>query len=594
MEIDNDFGDYFDEGTTRAPYTVSYINEAGVPEEVAEEAVGRIRDELASQMDTWSRQLNSEINGTGSSNLFFRNRYSLSAKVFDQFRACSDAVEYDNILSTTSDVLEALAFQSVTMESNDTDEANIWNQIAEDIEIDARLREVFREIFKVSQCYVGVIWGNKSYKVETNPIEKAGPPDPLVEDPESGALVKKSTLTGKDGEESTPAKRARRKEYDLVVPRALTILDPTKVLPVGQLMFGMERYAYLASKSEHDAFMASAQNVLAGGEPTDGLSSQMLEGWYSPNASAEELNLAGGSSDYMWLFKPQALFRHTMTKAQYERFAAVRLNSIMAILDQKQQLMASDRAHLIGSTNFIIVLKRGSDAHPAKPGEVAQLRSQARTLARMPILVGPHDLSVEIITPNMDFTLSEERYRVLDSRLLHRALGTFDPGLSTAEGDANQMSQVVSRSIEGRRRDIVSTFKNKLFRLIQEVNEDMDDIPTVALHPRRVIVDWDVNIINGILKLRDRGDLSRETTLEEFDYDQDVEALRRKEEAELYDPFFKSSIPFSSPDSNPFGNQPGQPGQGKPQPGQPGAKDNGRPNGAKTGSEPTPTPPKSA
>jgi len=202
-------------------------------------------------------------------------------------------------------------------------------------------------------------------------------------------------------------------------------------------------------------------------------------------------------------------------------------------------------------------------------------------------LVGPHDLSVEIVTPKMDFTLNEERYRVIDSRLLHRALGTFDPGLSTQEGDSNQMSQVVSRSIEGRRRDIVSTFRKRLFKLIHDLNPDMDDVPTVALHPRRVIVDWDVNIINGILKLRDRGDLSRETTLEEFDYSQDVEALRRKEEAELYDPFFKSSIPFSSPDSNPFGQEQDE----KPQPGQPGAKDNGRPPGAKTGSSDAPTPP---
>ena len=65
-----------------------------------------------------------------------------------------------------------------------------------------------------------------------------------------------------------------------------------------------------------------------------------------------------------------------------------------------------------------------------------------------------------------------------------------------------------------------------------------------------------------ILKLRDRGDISRETTLEELDYDQDREVLRRARERAEYDDVFSSATPFASPTQQPYA-------VGQPQPGQP-------------------------
>jgi len=52
-----------------------------------------------------------------------------------------------------------------------------------------------------------------------------------------------------------------------------------------------------------------------------------------------------------------------------------------------------------------------------------------------------------------------------------------------------------------------------------------------------------------IQSLRDRGDISRETVLTEFNFDQDLEAARREYEDERYpDVFEPVNVPFDSPD----------------------------------------------
>jgi hypothetical protein len=275
---------------------------------------------------------------------------------------------------------------------------------------------------------------------------------------------------------------------------------------------------------------------------------------------------------YLWLFKQDAMFRHTDTRAQYERFASLRLKSVLPILDMKAHLRASDRATLIGATNFIVVLKRGSEKFPARAQEVEQLREQARVVARMPILVGDHRLSVEIVTPKTDFVLEAKRYDMLDERLIMRGLHTFRTGGRNAgASDAQPIeSEVIARGIESRRHEMSRTLEDQLWKLVVDKNPTVfSEIPKLSFHPKRVIISINADVVNAILKLRDRGDISRETSLEEFQYDQETEFIRRQREKGM-DKVFQSSVPFSSPNSNPFsaGNQGGRP---------PGSADSGAP-----------------
>jgi hypothetical protein len=565
------------------PGTVSYINESGEPEEVTSDWLDRgrtsdgrpIRDEIAQAIDTWSRGLGAGLGGPNNAagTLFFRNRYSLTLNVYDQMLQCQDAVEFDEILSSTCDATEGLAFTKMSFECTDDDQEDVWNQLAADIDLDSRMREMWREMFKVSQFYVAIDWGEKIYKVRNKTVPAPDPDDYdlTVNTPDMPKVPGAEDLHPTGVPMPGPKKRARRKQFAVTVPKALSILDPTKVLPVGQLMFGRERFCYIASLQEHEAFLRAFRGIAP-----DPLALALFEGQYNPTDQERhqlsQAHLGPANATYLWLFKQDCIFRHTETRAQYERFAALRLKSVLPILDIKAHLRASDRATLIGATNFIVVLKRGSEKFPARASEVEQLREQARVVARMPILVGDHRLSVEIITPKTDFVLDSKRYDMLDERLIMRGLHTFRTGGRTAGASDTQVieSEVIARGIESRRHEMSRTLEDQLWRLTIDKNPTVfTETPKLSFHPKRVIIAINADVVNAILKLRDRGDISRQTSLEEFQYDQETEFIRRRREKGM-DKTFQSSVPFSSPDSNPFtaGTQGGRP---------PGSADPGAP-----------------
>jgi hypothetical protein len=549
-ELEDDWGDVASH--TDASY--SYVNETGETEEFVQHAFangrtldGRpIRDEIASALDTWQRGMNSPSIAMGS--LFFRNRYTMTDNIYDQMLQAADAVEYDEVLGSVCDATEGLAFNQASFEMVDQDEEDIWNQIAEDLDLDSRLREMWRELFKVSQVYVAVDWIQKSYTVRTKQVPMAN-----LEDDSPLTISGAEDLHASGVPNPGPKKRKRRKTYALTVPGAVTILDPTKVLPVGQLMFGKERFVYLASKEENDAFEAVFEGLA-----TDPMVMKMFDGPYAPTIREQSYltdNHRGPSNKlYCWMFKTDAVFRHTLSRSQYERFAAIRLKSALPVLDMKAHLRAADRSALIGATNFIIVLKRGSDKFPARAGEVEQLREQARVVSRMPILVGDHRLEVEIITPKTDFVLQSERYNLLDERLIMRALNTFRFGGRQAgsSSDTADTDEQIARGIEARRFELARTIEDKLVKLTIKKNEGvLNETPNLAFHPTRVTITYNSDILKLVQSVRQGGDISRETLLEEFGFDQEVEYVRRKREKGV-DDVFQSSVPFSSPQTNPF------------------------------------------
>ena len=509
--IEDEWGDV----ATHGNGTISYVNESGLPEEAAQNAWdqgitldGRpVKDEIASAIDTWSRNLNSPSIAGGS--LFFRNRYTMTENVYDQMLQCADAVEYDEVLGSICDATEGLAFGRLSLEMVDQDQEDVWNQISEDIDLDTRMREMWRELFKISQFYVGIDWQHKTYRVRTS----ASP----IQDLEDSTYALPGSQPGAEDLHSTgvpmpgPKRRARRKTFALTAPAALTIFDPTKILPVGQLLFNQERFAYIATQAEHEAFTKAFN-----GERIDNMVLKLLEGPYKPTIEeahvlADEHRVgrdARTNRSYLWLFKRDVIFRHTLSRAQYERFAAVRLKSALPTLDMKSHLRASDRASLIGATNFIILLRRGTDKYPVRPGEVDQLREQARVVARMPILVGDHRLSVEIITPKTDFVLDYAKYNTLDERLVMRGLHSFRFGGRQAGSSdmAANTDEEIARGIESRRTDLARTLEEKIFKATVLKNEAvLNEVPRITFHPKRVVISIDSNLMKIILQLRNQG-----------------------------------------------------------------------------------------
>lgn len=487
------------------------LNESAVSSDAVMSALSEQHPEFASLI-RWSV----DSHPRRSEGIFDRDRYVTPINIFDQMKVAYEALQSDDVVSGVLDTTESLAFAKMDFEADDPDEEDIWNQIAADLDLDSRLREIWRELFCYSQAYVCEWWGTKTYKV--------------------GRVV--------------PSQSKRKKTpVRLKVPISLTLLDPLKVVPVGNLMFGRERLAYHATEVERDQF----RDVLSGDNLDDLTVLQLIDRPYEPDQlERKQLGDLNIDPNNLFLLNEQRVWRHTVTRASYERFASVRMRAIFELLDLKAQLKQMDRAYLIGGTNFIILVKKGSDELPAKPQEISALASQVKMAARVPIIVGDHRLSVEIITPKTDLTLNAERYNTLDTRIEARLFQMFMTGRSGggAKGDDSiKVARVVARGLESRRHMMRRSLEGNLVRKIYEANEDVfaSGPAKLVFHPKRVALDFDPAVATFLQDLRDRGDISRETVLDEMDYSQYDEARKRLREKDFFDGIFKTTIPFSGP-----------------------------------------------
>lgn len=559
MSFDILTDDFAASGINEITPTITYVTEDGIPEQVAQQAV-RSRD-VASAIESWMRGLEQEAQGARAhaADIFNRKEYVGSRGMFKLMGACAAAVEEDDILSTLADTTEGLALPKMGWEMYDRDQEDVWNQIAAQLDMDARLKEMWRELFKVSQFTCAIYWERQELSVRTHPLS---------------TVDVDAILEGKEPEKKA-GNRERRRTFNVMVPTALSLLDPTKVVPVGTMMFNRERFAYIADAGEDGSFASVMR-----GDRADDLVLRLVERKYTPSeGERSKMTDWGVDVNRLWLLRQDAAFRHTLTRAQYETFAIPRLKSALELVELKRHLRQADRASLVGSTNFIILIRKGSDKIPAKQAEIDNLHQQAKMVARMPILVGDHRLSVEIVTPSTDNTLQEGRYDVLDARLVFRALQSFAPMALKSAGSAttgvSELSRTVAVGMESRRHSLARALERYLLKPTVERNSELDEVPKLKFRPKRISLDFNAVISKTVLELRDRGDLSRETALEEFDYDQDVEALRRLREVEQQDKIFRSQVPFSSPQTNPHSSN-GQPQETNP-------RSSGRQGGRPTG-----------
>lgn len=483
------------------------VNSSGISTRDVFNAMTPTQRNLMTAMASWSGSahgLGSPLRRAGS--LFDRDRYVTPTNIFDQMTLAYDAVENDDVVAGVLESTESLAFARMSMHADDIDEQDIYNQIAADLDLDSRLREMWRELFTVSQFYVGVWWHTKEYKV-------------------SG--------------------KGRKKAVNVRCPKALTILDPLKVIPVGLPMFGQSKLAWVADRDEATA--------IDSGVP-DEIMQRLILGKYTPTATDKKyLAEIGVAADRLYELNPANVFRHAATKPGYQQLAAVRMKSIFKYLDMKHQLQSMDRTHLIGATNFIVLITQGSDKNPAKPEEIAHLQASVRTVAQTPVLVGDHRLDVKIVTPNTDSTLSPERYDTIDIRITSRLYQMFVRSSGAERSDnSEKLMKVVASGMESRRKMLRRTLEKHIFTPMFEQNDGLKTPPRLQFHPARIALEFDDALASFMMELRNSREISRHTLLSQFEFSQEFEADMLEREDDLYDDIFKTINP----------NNQGQPGSG--------------------------------
>lgn len=505
--------------------TATIVNTSGMNSTLVFEAMGQQAPEYAA-MSNW---LSNTRRGTGG--LFERDRYVTPNNVFKVMEVAQDAAENDDVVSGVLESTEAMAFGRMGFAAQDEDEEDIWAQIADDIDLDSRIREMWREMFTVSQFYAAVWWGTKDYKVQGYT---------------KGGVKRKKTYSG------------------LKVPRGITLLDPLKVIPVGNMMFNQEQLCYVASPAEDNSFSQILDN-----RADDSMVRQMIVQKYVPEDRQERMLLAnlGADPDRLWVLNPDNVWRHTATRAQYKRFADVRLKSVFEVLDLKHQLREMDRATLLGATNFIVLIKKGTDQLPGRQEEIDALQSQVRMLARVPVIVGDHRLSIEIITPKVDHTLDGDRYKLLNGMLADRLYQTFITNTTATKDDSTKLAKIIARGMESRRQMLRRAIEKNVLYPTYEKNSQLTDPPKLQFHPTQIALDFDPAYATYLLDLHQMGDVSRETMLNIVDLDQEDEARNRKREKDNgLDDIFKTAVPFDAPANNSTPGTGGNNGQNQGQP----------------------------
>ena len=455
-----------------------------------------------------------DIQGVGrndrwSETIFERDKYVTPSGIYDQMKVAYEAVD-DDIVSNSLDTTESLAFNRVRAVSEDEDQQNIWNQILGDLNLDSWVRQAWRELFTVSHYYGVRWWGAKTYKVETK-----------------------------------REKRKARKEFSVVIPTKLGFLDPLRVVPVNPNMFGEYKLAWMAD----DGDMALYDDVKAKSQSDEVVKSLFSEQYHPSETEESSLQKQGVNTDKLLLLNDEFVWMHSATKMPYERWPRIRMKSLFPILDLKTQLRAMDRAVLLSGTNFIVLVKKGTDQLPVrKNAELDLVMEQVRTISKSPVIVSDHRLNIEIITPDIDHVLNAEKWDILDSRISMRLLGTFVSNPTEGRDTSLTLGRVIARGISSRRHMIKRDVEANIIKPVSEVNDEFDSPTKLEFTPNRIELEMDEAIAGIIQELRDRGDISRETTLNELGFDQDVEAMRREREDEKYeDVFTPPTIPFDSP-----------------------------------------------
>lgn len=517
MEVQVDLGLTYDGGRD-----LPLINLSDIP--ASELGSSPELHQLARQLSNWIDSSRSFMGGNpAGGNLLSRGSYTPPSNPIDDMRTARHALKTDSIVSGVAENTEAFAFQGIKWASQDPDEADAFNQLATDQNLDAKLRAMWRDEYAMSSTIVAKVWGPVEY-----------------------------TVRG-----TTKAGNRRKRVFKFWAPKEIKTLDPINVIPVGtQSPLAPERLAWQATQMEVDAYTERYTGNLL-----DSIMQVFYAGQYTPEAAERNALMNMGVNPYVLMeINPEYVFRHCATKGDYERYPDVRLKSCFELLDLKQQLLLSDRATLVGAANYLLLVRKGSDQWPAQPPELKSMRENFNLIAKLPVIFGDHRLSIDIIAPARDLTLIPEKYEVLDSRLLARLLGTLvvSSGGSRATQNEAQIATSVARTMSNRRHLLRRSLEMQIGRAVVRHPRNAGVFvyePNLTYIPESLTLQESAVYAQALLALRTQREISRETVLEYFGLDESVEALRVENERETYDSIFKSMVPFS-------GTQPqGAPGE---------------------------------
>jgi hypothetical protein len=252
------------------------------------------------------------------------------------------------------------------------------------------------------------------------------------------------------------------------------------------------------------------------------------------------------------------------------------LTANFALIEAKRLLNVMDYALLQGGANYIVVAKKGNDTHRATPDELARTSARSsRRASRTGVIVGDHRLNFEIITPDLKELLNSEKRHLLGMQA--RVAADARPRVH-ADGAAEAQktwNELVTRVITSDRHDVQRHVESAVYAETAKRNVRVFTKGAAKIWHPKIILGGNKDFFDMVLKLADRGNISRKTLTEVAGFSWEAEVAQRRNELEagIDDIMIPGQIPFDSPQNGPPSDNPdGRPPGTSPDNGLPGAR----------------------
>lgn len=254
----------------------------------------------------------------------------------------------------------------------------------------------------------------------------------------------------------------------------------------------------------------------------------------------------------LYRLNPEMVTRTTGVKGEW-KYPRPRLTRNFPLLEAKRLLNIMDFSLLQGGTNFIVIVRKGSDKRPATPEEIDNLTTVVQRASRSGVIIGDHRLQLEIVTPDLKELLNPEKRQMIGRKLSMALLGIPEYGGDETAQSVEMFAELFQNNVTSDRgvvrdhlhRNVWAATMKRNIATFGRTKRPSIWYPKIVLQGNQFFLDY-------LLKMYDRGDLPRKFMVEFGGYDFDaVKAQKEREQEHGHDDIFTPPpVPFTAPNQH--------------------------------------------
>lgn len=473
------------------------VNETGLPDrEIRQVIAERWLDIAEISAFTPGAMGSMSARQSTPANLFVRSSYNSPRNVIEEMELALRLYEEDDAVGRSVDAVAALMFAGMRNLHEDEDTTFRFNAIAKEINLDLKLRELMTGLLLMGQQYPVKMFSSKVI----NNFSAGANPRVIVPN-----IVQLNPMS----------------------VRVVDATDADNPILVQEVDQATHEFLIAIGKGAEGGAGGATAEVKRSDNP---VAAQLYTEQFIPNDSHRDDPLLSAAQQ-AWFLNPRMVKRYIMhSNSSQGKYAPLLLKRIFGLAEAKRLLNLLDYTLLNGAVNFLIVVRKGSDAYPAVQEEVDNLQGLVSRAARTGVIVGDHRLDVEIITPQLDSMFSAEKRNLLDKKIEKSIFRMPDFDWGRVEGGGTPETAIAEQVLASDRLIVKRWIERDIYdeTVLRNKGAFTKGAPKIWLPP--IMLGGRDLIVDTLLKLRDRGDIPRTWVVTAAGYDADAALADRKRE----------------------------------------------------------------